>query len=60
MGHGGNMGHVDFTYFCDNYLDVVNYSDNKGDQEHFLLAGYSKYFEIWGFLLRRDAKLCCI
>ena len=24
MGHGGNMGHVDFTYFCDN-------SDNKGD-----------------------------
>ena len=29
MGHVGNMGHVDFTYFCDN--KILNYSDNKGD-----------------------------
>ena len=28
MGHEGNMGHVDCTYFC---YYVVNYSDNKGD-----------------------------
>ena len=20
MGHGGNMGHMDFTYFCDNQM----------------------------------------
>ena len=20
MGHAGNMGHVDFTYFCDNKM----------------------------------------
>ena len=43
-------------------LDVVSDSDNKGDhnkndKEDFLLAGYSKDFEIWGFLLRIDAKL---
>ena len=31
----------------------------KNDKEHFLLGGYSKDFEIWGFLLRIDAKLCC-
>ena len=29
----------------------------KNDKGHFLLAGYSKDFETWGFLLRIDAKL---
>ena len=31
----------------------------KNDKDHFLLAGYSKDFETWGFHLRIDAKLCC-
>ena len=46
MGHGGNMGHVDFTYFCDNQMLLTI----QTIKEHFLLAGYSKDFEIlWGF-----------
>ena len=62
MGHGGNMGYVDFKYFCDN-LDVVNYSDNEGDNINmirniFFYQVTLKKIEIWGFLLRIDVKLC--
>ena len=32
----------------------------KNDKGHIFFAGYTKDFEIWGFLLRIDAKLCCI
>ena len=62
MGHVGNMGHVDFAYFCDNLmlLTIQKIKETiENDKEHFLLAGYSKDFEIWGFLLRIDEKLCC-
>ena len=34
MGHAGNMGHVDFAYFCDNYSDIKG----PGTRPHLLNA----------------------